>query len=127
MRISQKGMYVANRDVEVRTVLGHVIRFKKDQPKFIPVEVRPMLINYGILPVDPDAEEEEEAAPVAALDTTLSRDEQLDAAVQLVRKRNDPDDFTAGGIPSKKALEDITGFDVTVGERNAAWRRSLSA
>lgn len=122
---SQQGMYVSNRDVTVSTTTGHVIQFKKNVPIYVPEPVRQILPGYGILPIEGEIEvggEKVEVKPPPP--TGLRRDEQIYQAIKQLIGSNNPDDFTAGGIPSKKAIEKITGFEVNVAERNAAWKRS---
>jgi hypothetical protein len=35
----------------------------------------------------------------------------------------DPDDFTSGGPPRVKSIEDTCGFDITTDERDLAWKQ----
>lgn len=118
----ESGMYVANRNVRVATSYGFVIAFKKDEPKFIPPLVREEMLQYGILPVNGDLPtkeaEQPEREPIGE-----ERSKKIYDAVVKIAERNDPDEFTAGGIPKEDAVFREGGFRVNRREIREAFTK----
>jgi len=119
------GMYVSQvRDFTVRTMAGHTLHFKKGEPRFVPPEVRHLMTEHAIMPVSDDIPvvEAEEKTPPPAGDT---RRERIYEAVKMLVELNDPNEFTAGGIPKTSSVSKVAGFTVDASERSTAWERHL--
>lgn len=122
---NSKGMYVsAVRDHTVRTKSGHILRFKKGVPKYVPPEVRHLVLQGAILPVDGNmpVEEEKEVAPRPLGD---DRRERIFQAVSLLAELNDVEDFTGSNVPKTTSVKREVGFEVDARERDEAWERYL--
>ena len=113
--------YVLNRNYLLRTTAG-CVAFEKNVPTWVTPEMQHYAQEIGAERVDGPAidilgEEKVEPAP-------MSFDERRDSiftAFQMLRERNDSKDFTGAGVPSVKAVEKITDFDVDRGEVADLW------
>ncbi len=125
-------MMVLNRNFTLRTTLGHVIGFKKDEPIDVPEPVVDAAMNCGAQAVDPAevdkrVEDQEKSEQLPPEPQGAEREKIIaDAIVKLV-KRNHSTDFTAAGSPQTTSVEGVVGFKVSAAERNAAWDRYLDA
>lgn len=117
----QSRQFTLNRNLTLHSVLGHSIRFVKGEPTHVPAPLIPEVVALGAQAVDNEpgieAPAEKPAAPV--LDEN-DRGQAILAAIELIIERNNRLDFTAGGAPTAKAVEKITGFDVYTREVNSA-------
>lgn len=120
------GMYVANRNIRVATLSGHIFIFKKDEPVYVPPAVRHEMLQYGILPVDGDLPVQEDK-PRSSDPVGEERFSLLLEAIAEVVLKNDSDDFTASGMPKNSALEKVAGFNIDTAERSAAWKEFQQA
>lgn len=123
--MADEGMYVANRNVLVETKYGHMIRFEKDVPLYVPPIAREAALAVGVLPVNgelPVVEESEK--PVEPIGPARVR--AVKAAVQKIVERNDTDDFTGGGIPKEAAVLKAAGFRVARREINEAYKKLMA-
>jgi len=121
MADEDKGMYVSNRDVTVMTDYGHCIGFKKNVPQYVPAMAREDAISHGVLPVNGELptidKDEKPPEPIGP-----QRKRVLKEAVQVLMKRNDIGDFTAGGVPKEAAVQEEVGFRVARREINEAFK-----
>ena len=120
-----EGMFVSQvRDFTVRTNMGHVLHFKKGVPKYVPPEVRELMAEHAIMPVEGDIPVKEEVKIVEAPQGD-DRREKIFQAVQMIADMQESDDFTGGGMPKIEAISRVAGFTVDGREREAAWTRHL--
>ena len=117
-------MYVANRDVPVTSTSGHTIRFIKDDPKEVPMDMRRLCMERGVLPVGGVAPvvEDDTPKPKKVAPTQLEeREELIRVAMQEMIDAKRRTDFTAAGLPRADQLAKITGFEVSPAERDRIW------
>lgn len=121
---STKGMYVANRDFTVSSLTGHTLRFKKDEPRFVPAAVRRECLRHGIIPVEgeempikDEGKKDPNPPPIGE-----DRDIAIQEAIELLIERDDRGDFTGAGIPKVEAIEKICEFNIDAGERDRIYR-----
>jgi hypothetical protein len=114
--------YVLNRNYLHRSLLGHTIRFDKGQPVHVPPECEREVAAFGAERVDGPAIDliDPEKPPVRELSLD-ERKEEIFAAFDLIAEKNDSKEFTAQGVPTVKAVERITGFDVDKSEVLEGW------
>lgn len=123
-----KGMFVSNRDVQINSVLGHSILFKKGVATYVPPIIRKECIEKGVLPVEGVEEatavlEEAEAGPKIVLspEDPDERKDAIEKAAREIAKRNNSRDFTAGGVPSAQSISAALGFKVDQTEVKEVW------
>lgn len=113
--------YVLNRNFNFHSTLGGA-SFVKGEPAWVIPAIEKQVVAIGAVRVDgdtPDVLEEAPKLPEAPEGT--EREEALYAAFDLLSERNESRDFTAQGVPTVKAVEKITGFDVDKLEVVEAW------
>lgn len=73
----------------------------------------------GAVPDDAVAEEF-----IAAPKPTASKSdlELIQAAIKTMLERNEPDDFTAAGLPNRNALAKVVGMNVSAKDAAIAWK-----
>jgi len=121
-----KGMFVSNRNVTVDTDYGYTIRFKKDDPVYVPPLAREAVVALGVMPIDGELPEiEEHLKPAEPIGPERKR--LIEAAVKAMREKNDVNDFTAGGIPKESAMQRDLGFRVARREINEAHKTIVKA
>lgn len=118
-------MMKLRRAFRLATIKGHSVNFLKDTPVFVPdaivadavaigAEVAEGEAKVDVTPADPPARN---AGPA---DAALRESQMLDAMAVLVAE-NLRENFTAGGVPSQKAMERLLGYDVARKEINDTW------
>jgi hypothetical protein len=114
--------YVLNRNYTLRTTNG-VVSFEKGQPTWVVPMMERDAVAIGAERVDGDAPNPlgEVDSPKLPVFTPDERTAQMIAAFELLIERNDSKDFTGQGVPSVKAIEKITGFDVERSEVLETW------
>lgn len=118
-------LYVSQRDVTVTSTTGHTIRFTKGVPVSVPYQMRRLCLERGVLPADPtapvlDDDDSQPAKPDAPL-SLQERDELIrEAMIEMIETKK-RDDFTATGLPKVDRLAKITGFEVSMAERDRIW------
>lgn len=112
--------FISLRTRTLASTLGHVIHFEKNVPTFVPVELYDEALGIGAVP-------EEELPEAANLNKTKEPESAADrkaavfAAFDDLVLRNGREDFTAGGAPSGKALNDVLGWVIQSKERVTFW------
>ena len=117
-------LYVSQRDVTVTSTTGHTIRFTKGVPVSVPYQMRRLCLERGVLPVDPTQPVLEDEVKPTKPDAPLSqqeRDEFIREAMNEMIETKKRDDFTATGLPKVDRLAKITGFEVSMAERDRIW------
>lgn len=116
--------FVLHRNYILRTTKGHTIGFTKNKPINIPQICVEDALAIGAQPVNPkDADilgEEEAAAPPLSAD---EREAKIFEAFEIMKTRNERNDFTASGVPNNKRLPALLGFELTNKERDAFWQK----
>ncbi len=115
--------FVLHRNYTHRSTLGHIITFVKGEPVWVPPALHKEVTAFGAEKVDGDqvdllGEEKKEITPL----TPDERREQLLAAFELIKERNNRSDFTGQGLPSIAALRRIVDFDLDKKEVELLWR-----
>lgn len=120
----KEGMYVANRDVTIRSTFGHTLGFKKGKPMFVPPVMRPEVQKYGVLPVDGEASYQEEVAKAKLPLTGIARVDAIqEAMAKMVLEDDAATNFTATGLPQLERVSELVGFKVDSKERNRVFRK----
>ena len=103
-----------NRDHVLCTLEGPSFRFKKGEVTLLPPRYAPAAISIGAEAVDGDEAVNDEIKAEMAREqaATGERLERLRACVQRLVDRNQSGDFTAGGKPNKKKVENLLGGPV---------------
>lgn len=126
-----KGMFISNRDVQVNSVFGHSVLFKKGVPTYAPPPIRKECIEKGILPVEGVEEatavleaEDEKARPKIHLapEDPDERKASIEAACMAIAKSNNSRDFTGGGVPNAQAVTAALGWKVDQSEIKDVWK-----
>ena len=113
--------FVLHRDRTICTLRGHSIEFKKGEPTYVPPDCYDEVIAIGAVPEEELAEPE---APVGGEPTDpVARRSALFDAFDAIVLRNNPNDFTAGGVPGAKAVSAILGWAPDNKERTDAWNK----
>jgi len=117
-------LLVANRNVTVRTKLGHTIKFEKDVPKQVPDMVIGHCMEVGVVPVE-DEYKPEEPVPQSSPQGDPRIKEMMDA-INVLRKRNERNDFTAAGKPDLRAMRGALGWAPDRQEVDKLYKKMLS-
>jgi len=112
--------FVLNRNFTLISKSGHAVRFEKDQPTWVPPEVRKEAIAIGAQPLDGDTTVLEPEKVVVEF-TAEERREQLIKAFKALQERNHRGDFTGQGQPAIPALKKLVEFDPEKKEVETLW------
>lgn len=111
---------VCPRDYTLRTLMGHTIHFKANEPVAVPEQAYAEAIAKNIVPAErPDSDSP--AGKVQAHITGTLRDALLYKAIHGLVARNNSEDFTGGGVPKAAAISPEVGFSVSQGEVGKYW------
>jgi hypothetical protein len=116
--------FVMNRDRTVPSTLGHVIEFKKDIPTHVPKALHQMVMEAGAVPeeeLEDDPRDAKSPKGATAPEDGDERKSQILTAMELIADENKAESFSAGGVPSAKALQAALGWKVTEQERKELW------
>lgn len=117
-------MMVLGRSYTLATTKGHMIRFTKDLPVYVPPVCVPDAVAIGASPIE--GEPIPDLTPKEVVENTgptepAEREKELQGAIEKLVRTNARKDFTAAGLPSTDAMTRVLGYDVTAAERNTAW------
>lgn len=114
--------FTLNRDHTVSSTTGHTIKFVKDEPTYVPREMRSAVMAIGAIAVK-DAKDVivEEVKKGAEPETEDERDALVFKAFATMMKRSKRGDFTAAGTPHAGALKDVLGFAVDAAVIKDLW------
>jgi hypothetical protein len=114
-------IFKLNRNYALSSTLGHSINFIKGEEVYVPQALVKEVVALGAECVDGDAQVlEDEVTPIQ-----LTQDElvvKLESAFTQLVARNDPDEFTAQGVPKVTVIEGMLGLKVTKTEVISAWQ-----
>lgn len=104
---------VLNRNFVLESTLGHVLRFEKNKPIPVPPVMYGLALGIGAeFTDDKPAIEEPSDAPQQIFDPALRRARLLEIVTDVF-KRNQGDEFTAGGKPKASVVSKAFGFEVS--------------
>lgn len=113
--------FVLNRDHTMRSLMGHVINFKKGEPVYVPpvcareaASIGAECVEGKVDPLGPEIEAPIELAPDERRDSIVT-------AFKMLEERDARNDFNASGVPTKPALAKILGFEVDKKEYEPLW------
>jgi len=106
-----------------RSKLGHAVRFEKGVPVHVPPALVRDVVAIGAIKVEGDTPDPlAPEAPQPTVPTDEERAHELRQALMLIREGNNPNDFTAAGVPTVKAVAGLSGLrDITAVEIKDAW------
>ena len=109
-----KGQYILNRNFTLATKMGHVIRFIKGEPTYVPPVCRHEAQSIGAVPADgsdPQTVDEKPNSPAPA--SPEERNALILEAIKDIQARNEREEFTAAGSPHPDVVSRILKFKVT--------------
>lgn len=126
--------FVSNRNITVRSAkTGMAIKFIKGDPTYVPPKMHQEVMEKGILPVDEkgaavdphthDAGLAQEPRVLLAPDDGDEREVKILEVINALVKRNNPTDFTGGGMPSAKSITAALGWKVDSKEVKMVWEK----
>jgi hypothetical protein len=95
-------LFVANRNFTLRSKTGHMIRFEKDKPREVPLDVRREAMAVGIIPADGKANTVEDVDSALSVSMPMPNDLRtalIFYALDKMREENDNTKFDAAGRP----------------------------
>lgn len=115
-----------NRNLTIRSVTGHTVRFEKGVPTFVPPALIPEAVAVGAERLDmvqePLAGDPVEDKPEPQ---GQEREELVFEGFRELMKRNERGDFTAQGMPKTSALGELLGFVPDGKERDVLWAKFM--
>lgn len=122
-------MMILNRNHMLCVGVG-TVTFVKGEPVFVPDYMVPGAMAAGALPSDA----KEKAAVEKAIEVAETkpepvgsvREQQIKAVMIEIRDVNNPEEFTATGIPNDGAVTARLGFQISKKERETAWKSLIS-
>lgn len=113
--------YILNRTYNLHTTLGGV-SFVKGEPAWVIPPLEKAVISIGAVRAEGETPEIiEDAPPPKIAPTGSDRNDSIFTAFQIIMDRNEAKDFTAAGVPTIKAVEKLTEFDVDRTEIIELW------
>lgn len=113
--------FLFSRERTVVSTKGHAIRFPKGELVHVPKDMYPEVLAAGGVPEN-ELEEDEKKPEIVGDE----RHAKLLAAIAKVVEENNPEDFTAAGIPNRKKLGARVGFAVGAEEFERAYGEFLT-
>ena len=118
-------MMKLHRRYRLATVKGHCVQFEPDTPVYVPPAIVSEAVAVGAVAVDGGVDVTPREAPARNTGPadTADRERALIDAFAVLVAANDRKTFTAGGVPTVAALEDLVGFELSRREVNEAWSK----
>lgn len=116
-------MMTLHRRYRLATIKGHAVQFEPDTPVYVPPAIVPEAVAVGARMVEGQADVVPQDPPKrnSGPEDAVAREKVIIDAFTMIVAANDRKAFTAGGVPTVAAVEDLVGFDVDRREVNAAW------
>lgn len=108
------------RNRTVASTCGLSIEFKKGEPHLVPPQMYAEVIAAGGVSEEELREEDLPPAP-ATPEQLAERKQAMLKAFDTIVRRQQREDFTAGGVPHASVLGRELGWAVQAKERDAAW------
>lgn len=124
--MAMREMYMA-RTMVLRSKSGHTCHFEANKPTLVHPYAVEEAIAAGAAFADGSLYQPESAPVTPTEPMGFERKEALFKACQTLATKNDPDDFTANGIPKLTALAGELGWSTDRREADAVWREVLQA
>lgn len=112
---------VCQRDYILRTRTGHTIQFFAGVPTPVPESIYAEALAKNIVPVKPKSEDEAVFTLINSNITGTLRDALVYQTLQQVAERNQPEDFTGGGVPKAAVISGEVGISLSASEVNRYW------
>ncbi len=114
---------VMNRDITIKGLSGHAIHYKKGEPTYTPPELVSDAMAAGAVPaegevVTPAEDQPAESRPVPV---GAEREKVIIGVFEEMIKDNNRTDFTAGGVPKDKVVNERLWFKVDRTEIKDLW------
>lgn len=124
-------LFVSNRNITITSTLGYSIAFERGIPIHVPKRMHSEVMEKGCLPCDASGKildaPEVEVTPVAkvliAPEDADERNAAINTVMETIVKRNNPLDFSAGGVPSAQAVTLALGWKVDAREIRPLWNK----
>jgi len=110
---------IANRDVRVASLTGHVIVFKENVIKNVARAAVSDCLKVGIILAP--GETLDTVTPDQAVPGGAERLEKIKEVTRSIIARNERDDFGSAGRPTARAVDTRCGFKTEAGERDMVW------
>lgn len=112
---------VCPRDYTLRSTTGHTVKFEAGEPADVPEALYAEALAKNILPVKAGPGESPAFELATAEITGNLRDALVFDVIQVLVKRNNPEDFTGGGAPKAAAIARDTGLQISAREVSKYW------
>lgn len=130
-----KNLFVSNRNMNITSTQGYSIDFVKGEPTHVPPAMHAAAMERGAMPCDEKGETldvaqspvKEEPKILLAPEDADERNAKILEVVTALAKRNNPKDFSAGGVPRAASVSASLGWRVDQGEVTAVWRAHKAA
>ena len=115
------------RDFTLISKMGYIVKFSRNKPVSVPPLVIEEAIEKGAGFSDEDAEKEHytEMKPEDKAVFGPERKALLETVLTKIKEENNPDNFTATGVPKLAVVGEEIGFDVHRKEVNDIWSKML--
>lgn len=110
-----------NRDFIIKSTMGHVVRFTKDEPIYVVPDLYQEALKYGAELVDEKDKIVQKNPPSKASPQGQERHDKIKEAITQMLTRNERGDFTGSGLPALPVLDKLVGFAVESSERSQIW------
>jgi len=121
-KVKTEGMYTSPIKQRVALTTGDVFLFKAGVPQFVREEVRPVMLGFGIMPVDGISPVQEVKVGDKVEPIGQKRLDAINSAIDGIVERNEVKDFSAACIPKAEAISKYAGFDVDEKTRDKHWK-----
>lgn len=112
---------VMNRNITVRSLSGHAIAFKKDEPVHVPPEMVEECMGKGAVPAEGEKlpKKEENTKPPEPIGP--ARKKRIFEIFEEMETDNKRGEFAASGIPNAKPVKLRFGYEIDAAEIKQLW------
>lgn len=114
--------FVSLRSFTLPSTKGHVVRFEKGEPTFVPPALYAEAQAAGAVPEEELPEAPAKSGTEAPADPA-DREKAISEAMTQMVVDGRRDDFTAAGLPHLRVLKQVLGWEVPAPERDAVWAK----
>jgi hypothetical protein len=112
--------FMMSRNRTIASTCGISIEFKKGELHLVPPAMYAEVIAAGGVPETELSDDELKVSTITP-EVKAEREAAMIKAFEKIVKRNQREDFTAGGMPHNAVLSRELGWNVVAKERDAAW------